>query len=255
MEPDADAVLLETEDGLTFEGINAEEALFLYEEIFVRKAYMQHGIQLQAGDVVLDVGANIGLFSLYCARTAPDCCVLACEPVPAMHGVLARNVAAHAGVVPLPLALADRPGRSEVAYFPDMPGESTRHVEEAQAQQRALGLAEPRSCVLVACQVETVSTLMQRFQMEEVDLLKIDAEGDELAVLRGVRELDWPRIRQVVAEVRDVDGRLDSCVQLLRQHGLEVHTEPQRTGEVEGYLMVVPPELGLHYVYAVRPAR
>ena len=41
-------------------------------------------------------------------------------------------------------------------------------------------------------------------QIPRIDLLKIDVEGAELSVLRGVRREHWPRVRAVVAEVHDV---------------------------------------------------
>ena len=47
--------------------INKDEVAFLYKEIFEDKSYLQHGIDLKPGDTVLDVGANIGLFSLFAA--------------------------------------------------------------------------------------------------------------------------------------------------------------------------------------------
>ena len=45
------------------------EAVFLHEEIFVQQCYLQHGLALRPGDVVVDVGANIGA-----AKGFPQCC-------------------------------------------------------------------------------------------------------------------------------------------------------------------------------------
>ncbi len=52
--------------------------------------------------------------------------------------------------------------------------------------------------------------------LERVDLLKIDVERAELDVLHGVRQQDWPRIRQVVLEVHDVGGQLATVQRLLQ---------------------------------------
>lgn len=52
-----------------------------------------------------------------------------------------------------------------------------------------------------------------------VDLLKIDVERAELAVLRGVQPEDWPRIRQVSMEVHDVDGQLQRVLDVLQTQG------------------------------------
>jgi hypothetical protein len=57
---------------------------------------------------------------------------------------------------------------------------------------------------------------------------------------------------QVVAEVHDIQGRLESTCSLLRRHGFRVTSELQRGGIVHGYRMVVPEALQLWYVYAVR---
>lgn len=50
-----------------------------------------------------------------------------------------------------------------------------------------------------------------------MDLLKIDVERAELAVLHGISDSDWPRIRQIVLEVHDIDGRLAEVKRLLSE--------------------------------------
>lgn len=40
------------------------------QEVFVRRSYLQHGLIVSDGAVVIDAGANIGLFSLQCLREA-----------------------------------------------------------------------------------------------------------------------------------------------------------------------------------------
>lgn len=47
--------------------------MFLYEEVYCQQQYLQHGVGLKPGDTVVDVGANIGLFSLFAAEVG--CCV------------------------------------------------------------------------------------------------------------------------------------------------------------------------------------
>ena len=49
--------------------------------------------------------------------------------------------------------------------------------------------------------------------------MKVDCEGAELDVLLGIEDDQWPAIRQVVAEVNDEEGRLELCVNLLKEKG------------------------------------
>lgn len=61
-----------------------------------------------------------------------------------------------------------------------------------------------------------IHSMLHAQGLERVDLLKVDVERAELDVLRGVRREDWLRIRQVVLEVHDVDGRLAAVQELLQ---------------------------------------
>ena len=63
-----------------------------------------------------------------------------------------------------------------------------------------------------------------------IDLLKVDVEGYELRVLQGIDARDWPRIRRVVLETHDTDGRLEAVIAVLEQGGMtRIHTARQQT--------------------------
>jgi Methyltransferase FkbM domain len=116
-------------------------------------------------------------------------------------------------------------------YYPHMPGNSTaRPGEKARlqaAQMPAARFADQQTC---SCPVITISDLISQEQLRRVDLLKVDVEGMELAVLRGIAPQHWPLIRQVVAEVHDViehgSRRLTEVLGVLQLHGLECRVVP-----------------------------
>ena len=59
---------------------------------------------------------------------------------------------------------------------------------------------------------------------ERVALLKVDVEGDELEVLRGVSsDADWGRIKSVAVETHSEELRCQ-VLELLREHYAEVHS-------------------------------
>ena len=91
----------------------------------------------------------------------------------------------------------------------------------------------------------TVSEVLRDNPGTVVDLLKIDVEGGELAVLEGIAEGDWPRIRQLVVEVHEVDGRIDAMRALLEERGY--HTTVDREDWAIHRL------LGIATLYAIRP--
>ncbi len=83
--------------GLRIRHVSKPDVPFLYREVFEEQAYARHGVRLGPGDAVLDVGANIGMFSLWAAeRVAPGGRVVALEPLPPIHDALLHNIGAHA---------------------------------------------------------------------------------------------------------------------------------------------------------------
>ena len=218
--------------------------------------YVAHGIELREDAVVIDIGANIGLFGVRLMQRLPGARVVACEPIPAIHDVLARNAARHGDgrMTALRCGVSNQPGTMTFTYFPRSPALSSAHLEDwddpgafTAAVRGALGTAGEVSVLArwtprwlagfvakflwsdreeVTADLYTVSQLMVEQNLARIDLLKIDCEGAELMVLQGVDDTDWPRIHQVVAEVHDRQGRLKEVTDLLTQRGLtQIHIE------------------------------
>lgn len=69
---------------------------FLYREIFEEQTYLQHGIKLAEGNVVVDVGGNIGFFALFAAALVGSSGkVITAEPIPTLYDKLSHNVNSH----------------------------------------------------------------------------------------------------------------------------------------------------------------
>ena len=71
----------------------------------------------------------------------------------------------------------------------------------------------------VNCETCTLASLMLVHNLQCIDLLKIDVERAELEVLAGLEKEDWPKIKQMVLEVHDIDGRLKVVEELCRDEG------------------------------------
>ena len=83
---------------------------------------------------------------------------------------------------------------------------------------------------VVTVPMATLGHMLKRHQIAGVDLLKIDVEGAELDVLLGLDAETWPRVRQVVMETHNRDGRQDKIARLLAENGLrQIAVTQQRT--------------------------
>jgi amino acid adenylation domain-containing protein/FkbM family methyltransferase len=232
------------ENGLEIAHLNASETEFLYREIFKNKAYLRHGIRLQDGDCVLDVGANIGLFSLAVFLAHDRLKIHAFEPIPEIHRALAMNAGLMGeGWVAHACGISDVSGAADFTYYPHLSmvsGAAANQAEEAAVVRSvllrepggagaSLGVSEMDELIqnrltsrTVRCELRTLSQVIRENQLGTIHLLKIDAEKMEERVLRGIGESDWGKIRQLVIEVHDSEGRLERINKLLAGKGYEV---------------------------------
>lgn len=213
----------------------AGEAAFIYREIFEQRCYFKHGVSVKDGDVVLDVGANIGLFSLYLAQKYPHASIHAFEPTPPIHACAHKNLAAYPQVKLHALGLAEAEKQLDILYFPRAPGNSTLYAhdkrEECDALSSgfrmsdvwgtsklhflALSLLYPvrrrllrsyfasrfREGVTYRCLLGTLDRVIAEQQLDRIDLLKVDVEGAEVDVFLGLSDDNLEKVAQVALEV------------------------------------------------------
>ncbi len=131
------------------------------------------------GDTVIDVGANVGAFTMVAARaTAPDGVVHALEPVPGTMRALERNLELNGfrHVRAAPVALSEREGTLELGLV------AAEHGTGGYTSQGAHEKVSVRSSTLDAYVGDAVGE-------SPVRLLKIDVEGYEPEVLAGARSI------------------------------------------------------------------
>ena len=212
------------------------------------EGYMNHGIRVEPGHVVFDVGANIGLFGLRMAqRCEGDIRLIAFEPIPDIRACTEKNLAEWPSATVLPFGVSRAAGHAVFTFFPNAPSLSTARGEDWDAEEGAFEeavagntrhapmwyarllprfLAGPiarylrKDTVEVHCELVTLSEVIRVHEIARVDLLKIDCEGAEEEALLGLSEADWGLVQQAVIEVHDIDGRLQRVIDLLTQNGL-----------------------------------
>ena len=160
-----------------------------------------------AGHPVLDVGANIGEFSLYCQRLG--CPVWAIEPDPTNLVALESNVGG-LGVTVSPFALWDSDG--EMRLF-----SSVARADSSLIRPRDVEGTTPVRAV-------RLDTYTAEQGLAEIAFIKADAEGAEPEVLRGGPET-LARTRHIAIDCgpeRMGQDTLDECTGILEGHGFQV---------------------------------
>ncbi|PKY00686.1 methyltransferase FkbM [Aspergillus campestris IBT 28561] len=209
-----------------------DEARFIYREIFQDRSY--GGPDLPSEPLIVDVGANIGLFSLYMKQRHPGAQILAFEPAPETFDVLTRNLDLHgaSGVAAHRCALGADRHTATLTYYPNVPGNSTLRAMDKVRDQEILrehfGVVKVegwfRDPVEVEVPVHRLSDCLGRYvdKGDAIDLLKIDVEGSEMSVLRGIDEADWWRVRHVLVEVTGLNGCREQVQDFLHNKGFTI---------------------------------
>jgi amino acid adenylation domain-containing protein/FkbM family methyltransferase len=242
-------------NGMAIVEQNRNETDYLYEEIYKKKSYFKHGIRLSDGGCVFDVGANIGLFSLFVSQNRKELRVYAFEPLMPIFETLRINVRLYGGrgVKLYQLGLGEEKKKECYTYYPGysmMSGErryarAAEDIDVIKKYMRAERQVEMPEELLTAadeilarrfeeekyeCEVRRLTDVMKEERIERIDLLKVDVQRAEMDVLRGLEEEDWEKIDQIVMEVHDQEGgesegRLERMRELLRGRGYEVVIE------------------------------
>lgn len=226
---------------------NEAETRHFYDDIFEHRGYVRHGVRIEPGATVVDVGGNIGLFSLFASTEAPGVRLLTFEPAPPMAEHLRANLARHDVVATVfEMGLSDTEGSAQLAFYPRSSGMSTLAPDEEEekrnlraiiANQERLGNTEAAELADVSEELLDVrftattydvplrrlSDVVREQGVDRIDLLKVDVQKAEEAVFSGIDEEHWPLVRQVVAEVHDGDdSRVARLTADLERRGFRV---------------------------------
>lgn len=228
-------------DGTQIQVLNGYEASFVIDEIFHGNAYP---IKLPEGGpspVIIDIGANIGIFVRYALNQCPEARIFAFEPAPQVFELLSKNTSSfRSQVIVERCGISDASGEAKFTYYPNysllsgfkaVPEEdaillrsgisaqlsSNPRLAGRVTERHVCALAEGKldGSVTIECPLNTLSYFISLHKLERVDFLKIDAERCELPILRGIQEEHWSLIQCVCMELHE-SSALDPTTQDVR---------------------------------------
>ncbi|TDZ38923.1 Methyltransferase sdnD [Colletotrichum spinosum] len=233
----ANAQLVQLADDLKVYTTSEGEARYIYNEIWADGCY--DGAEIPDNPFIVDIGANIGLFTIYMRRKYPLARVLAFEPAPANFLLMRQNLkladvrtsppGVVGGVEFHPMAVGAEDGRARLRYYPNLPGNSTLRPEDKEPLRAALqeSMTEEFAAACfdvyetVDVRVCTLQSILECREIKRIDLVKIDVEGAELAVLQGIGTL-WNRVRNIMVETMESTGVRQEIEALLKQKGFAI---------------------------------
>lgn len=165
-------------------------------------------VRVEEGDVVLDIGANIGEFSCGVSKIAKQ--IFSIEPDPAVFPCLVKNAEGKKNISAYQLALSNQDG--DASFYI-----STKDADSSLVQPKEFSR-------VINIRVQTLDAFMREAGLERVDFLKIEAEGWEPEILAGAIET-LKRTRAVAVDSgpeRYGNTTVDDVRAALRDAGFDV---------------------------------
>lgn len=177
-------------------------------EIYIWNVY-ELGYKIKEGDIIIDIGAMVGTFSLKHARTASK--IYAFEPFPASFELLRNNIARNkfGNIIAYNLALSHKKGVLKL-WLHDNPG-SQSVVMQGDAD---------RFIPIKSVRLDEVDEVTKE---ENIDFIKIDAEGAELYILKGATGLFKPPLHLGVAAYH-FEEEMEQIKKFLEEKNFEIST-------------------------------
>ena len=174
-------------------------AWWSFYEIFIKKEYDL----VQKGDIVVDIGANIGLFSLFALSKGVNK-ILSIEPDKRNYAHLKQNLSQFSEVTIVEEAISDKDGYIEFFTSEVSSINSTIKNDENFSNFTK----EPIRSYKVSCL--SASSLINKYNITKIDFLKIDCEGGEFAFFENLDiEFLTNKISKIVCEVHKFAGSQD----------------------------------------------
>ncbi len=198
--------ILRTRNGLAMEIRPRRGDRYTFYETLIRNCYLSQGQRLRPGDTVIDIGANIGCFSVLAARAVgPTGRVIAVEPEQSTFETLRRNVRLNRceNVDIRRLAIGGSSGSATLhvggsALF------SSIYAEVGGTKLEAPTHGTGSSVQTVP--MSTLESLMDDADVQRCSYLKVDCEGAEHDIFREMDERTAGRIDQITMEVHHMPG-------------------------------------------------
>jgi FkbM family methyltransferase len=181
--------------------------------VFVRRHY-----PVNASDrVIIDVGANIGLFTIYAARQAPGAKIIAIEPFPETCRRLRRHVEDNHfadRVTVLNCAVAEETGWGEMDSAEGIPSQYRGVHSEVTATLNAKhkGGAALDGLPGVPVEKRTLADILELLELadaDNVDLMKMNIDGSEYAILMNTPARVLQRFRRIAVQYHELPAAVE----------------------------------------------
>ena len=210
-----DYVVFETRSGLKIKiRVNSTD-LMAFTHVWMIQEYSDDNFSINNDDVIIDVGAHIGLFALFASQFCKNGKIFCYEPIKENYKILIENIEMNQiqNIFPNNLAVTKETSRVKIFLNDDQSGHSM-FIQNKN---------------FVEVDSKSLSDIFIDNGIKECDFLKLDCEGAEYEIIESLSSDLFTKINKTVIEYHMVDTKpelLEQLINKLKQFSFSVHTRP-----------------------------
>jgi len=188
--------------------------ILTFNEVIGEEVYENVISTLSSCNVVVDLGANIGLASLYFAAHYPNCKLLAVEPNPSSYEMLSSNLSQLVSLGRCK-TLKAAVWSSERSLSPDCSLE-LEHYSAFKIKADSVAGSDENTMIGIP-----MAKILSDSGLQQIDLLKVDIEGAEVELFKG--NVDWlTMVRLIAIEFHDNSREACDFDGIMREYGFRI---------------------------------
>ena len=208
-----DYVVFETRSGLKIKiRVNSTD-LMAFTHVWMIQEYSDDNFSINNDDVVIDVGAHIGLFALFASQFCKNGKIFCYEPIKENYKILIENIEMNQiqNIFPNNLAVTKETSRVKIFLNDDQSGHSM-FIQNKN---------------FVEVDSKSLSDIFIDNGIKECDFLKLDCEGAEYEIIESLPSDLFTKINKTAIEYHMVDTKpelLEQLINKFKQFSFSVHT-------------------------------
>ena len=208
---DGDFLIYELRNGIKYVIRGGSTDRFIVNEVWLHKSYTPKGFEINPKDIVVDVGAHIGIFTVLAAKKAHKGKVFCFEPIKENAHLLVKNLELNnlSTVFLENKAVSDKKGKLKIYVSKSRnKGQNSIHkLADTQDEE----------------EVEKISFKDFLKNMDRIDFLKMDCEGSEYPIFYSLGKKELSKIKKISLEYHNYGSeRGEDLRKFLEKRGFSV---------------------------------
>ena len=211
----SDYSIFETFDNIKLKIRNHSTDLMTLTNVWIVKEYVNEKINISDDDTIIDIGGHIGLFSLFMSQYCKKGKIFSYEPVSQNFNLLRSNISLNQSknIMPFNFAVSDKSSKIKIFLNDDQSGHSIISNEGPSEIIDSIQLKE----------------IFEQNKIHVCNLLKLDCEGAEYAIIESLPEEYFKKIKKIMIEYHFADSKPElsrNLINKLRNVGFNISLNP-----------------------------